>query len=125
MTPRFLYILLFSFFFIACSDYNKILKSNDLRLKYDKAVEYYEKKQYFKAYPLLEELSVIYRGTSKAEQIDYYLAYCDYYTGDLLYAAYRFKRFAQTYPKSKYAEECSFMSAYCYYRNSPQYSLDQ
>ena len=29
------------------------------------------------------------------------------------------------YPRSKYAEECRYMNAYCYYLESPEYSLDQ
>lgn len=109
----------------SCSKYNKILKSQDLSLKYEAAIKYYEEKEYYKAYPLLEELTVIYRGTSKAEKLLYYYAYSDYYTGDLFMASYRFKNFTTTYPNSVYAEECLFMSAYCHYLLSPTYSLDQ
>jgi outer membrane protein assembly factor BamD len=113
------------FLTFSCSKYNKILKSQDLNLKYEAAIKYYEEKDYYKAYPLFEELTVVYRGTSKAEKLSYYFAYTDYYTGDLFMASYRFKNFTSTYPNSVYTEECLFMSAYCHYLLSPSYSLDQ
>ena len=40
-------------------------------------------------------------------------------------AAFYFKNFVRTYPTSKYAEESMFTAAYCYYLNSPAFSLDQ
>ena len=40
-------------------------------------------------------------------------------------AAYYFKNFIKTYPTSSHAEECAFLTAYCYYLNSPEPSLDQ
>ncbi len=119
-------ILAFSLIFSSsCSKYSKILKSQDINLKYEAAIKYYEDKDYYKAYPLLEELTVVFRGTSKAEKLNYYYAYCDYNTGDLFMASYRFKNFTSTFPNSSYSEECLFMSAYCHYLLSPTYSLDQ
>lgn len=120
-----IFLVLFIILTSSCSKYNKLLKSQDLNAKYEAAIKYYEDKDYYKAYPLLEELTVIYRGTSKAEKLSYYYAYTDYYTGDLFMASYRFKNFTSTYPNSQYTEECLFMSAYCHYLLSPTYSLDQ
>lgn len=121
----FVILVLFAISTSSCSKYNKLLKSQDLNAKYEAAIQYYESKDYYKAYPLLEELTVVYRGTSKAEKLSYYFAYCDYNTGDLIMAGYRFKNFTSTYPNSQYSEECLFMSAYCHYLLSPSYSLDQ
>ena len=121
----FLPIVVLLFSILSCSEYNKVLKSEDLTLKYDKAIQYYEEDEYAKAYPLLEESITIYRGTSKAEKLYYYFAYSDYYLGDFFLASHRFKNFKKMYPTSKHAEECHFMSAYCHYLNSPNYSLDQ
>jgi len=53
------------------------------------------------------------------------MAYCYYNLEDYIVAGYYFKRHAQTYPLSDRAEECLFMNAYCYYLDSPRYSLDQ
>jgi outer membrane protein assembly factor BamD len=121
-----LQLLIFLLIFIsACNSYNKLLKTDNLQLKYDKAIEFYEKKQYNKAYPLLEDLIIIYRGTPKAELLSFYHASCDFYLKDYTLASYRYNNFAQTYPFSKYAEEAKYKSAYCLYKNSPKYSLDQ
>ncbi|MBL4654044.1 MAG: outer membrane protein assembly factor BamD [Flavobacteriales bacterium] len=109
----------------SCSEHQKVMKSTDLKLKYDKAIEYFESEAYLKALPLFEELIIIYRGTPRAEKLSYYQAYCDYHLGDLLLASYRFRTFAKTFPISQWAEECLFMSAYCNYLNSPKSSLDQ
>ena len=120
-------ILFFSLliFLGGCSEYQKVLKSSDINLKYDKALEYYGEKEYYKAYPLFEELIAIYRGTEKAENLMYMYAYSDYYLKDYILAAHRFSQFVKTFPVSERAEECQFMVGLCNYKNSPKASLDQ
>lgn len=111
---------------ISCrSEYQKVLKGNDIPKKYELAKKYYNEKDYFRALELLEELVNVYRGSEEAETIYYYYAYCHYGLKDLITAQFHFKNFAEMYPRSKYAEECRYMNAYCYYLESPEYSLDQ
>ncbi|MBL0104043.1 MAG: outer membrane protein assembly factor BamD [Bacteroidetes bacterium] len=117
--------LLAVLFLASCSHYNKMLKSRDYDAKLEYAVKLYNKGDYFKALPLLEELITVYRGTKKAEQTYYYYAYTNYRIGDYETAAYDFDNFTKTYSSSEFAEECAFMHAYCYYESSPLYSLDQ
>ena len=120
------YALLFvTVLFSACSDYQKILKGTDYTLKRKTAIELYQKKDYQRAYPLLEELVAFTRGTASAEDIYFYYCYCNYYLDDLVTAGYHFEQFAKTYPASERAEEAAYMHAYCYYLGSPHYSLDQ
>jgi len=102
-----------------------MLKSTNLDEKLDYAIKLYDKKQYYKALPLFEELITMYRGTKKAERTYYYFAYTNYRLADFTSAAFDFENFAKTFPNSEYAEECSYMAAYCYYEDSPDYSLDQ
>ncbi len=109
----------------SCSEYNRLLKSTDYTKKYDAAIKYYEKKEYSKSLALLEELVSVYRGTSKGEKILYYYAYATYAVGDYILAGYHFSNFIKTFPASDKKEECAFMNAYCYYLESPRYSLDQ
>lgn len=109
----------------SCSEYNKVMKSDDLEWKYEKAKEYYEDEKYFKAYPLIEELITYFRGTARAEELHYLLAYADYHLEDYMLAGHRFKQFVKTYPRSDNAEECAYMSAYSTYLMSPRFSLDQ
>ncbi len=109
----------------SCSDFSKLQKSTDLELKYTKAKEYFEKGDYLKASVLLEELMGLYKGTVKGEEIYYYYAQTQFESGDYSLAGYYYRNFVRTYPSSTKAEECAYMNAYCYYLNSPVYSLDQ
>lgn len=93
--------------------------------KLDLAIKLYDKGDFFKALPLLEELITVFRGTKKAEKTYYYYSYTNYRLGDYESAAYDFENFAKTFPSSEFTEECSYMHAYCFYQDSPQYSLDQ
>ncbi|RXQ96176.1 outer membrane protein assembly factor BamD [Ancylomarina salipaludis] len=118
-------IVLVSTLLAGCSEYQKLLKSNDTNLKYKKAIVYYNEEQYVKAATLFEELIPVFRGTSKAETVSYYMAYSNYGMGDYITGGYYFRNFIKNFPDSPYAEECLYMSAYCYYKESPKPRLDQ
>lgn len=110
---------------ISCNGYQKILKSGDLDFKYDQAIKFYEAEEYVKAFPLFDELLLLYRGTDKAENIYYYYSKTEYKKGNLISAAYHFKNFATTYKNNIHSEECAYLAVYCHYLLSPKYSLDQ
>lgn len=116
-------ILIFTGF--SCSEYQKVLKSSDYDLKFRKAMEYYDKKDYNRTMALLDELMTVYRGTDRAEEINYKYAYCNYYEEDYIMAGYYFDNFIKTFPLSSHLEECTFLLANCYYMESPRYNLDQ
>lgn len=121
-------ILIFSTLLLllsGCSEYQKLLKSSDYKEKYKKAVLYYNDEQFVKAATLFEDLAPIYRGTSKAETISYYTAFCSYGMGSYIEGGYHFRNLIKTYPDSPFAEESLYMSAYCYYMQSPKPRLDQ
>ena len=120
-----LFVLIVLFIFSSCSRFSRIMKSTDMNMKYDAAVKYYEKKKYYNALQLFEELITIFKGTTKAEDTYYYYALCYFNTGDFVSAAYHFNNFAQTFPNSARAEDALYYNAYCYYLDSPQSSLDQ
>ena len=109
----------------SCSKYQKLLKSTDSEMKYEAAIDYYEKGDYYRSLQLFDQLVVIIRGTKKAENLFYYYAYCYYHQEDYISASYYFKRYAKNYPNGDKAEECIYMSAYCTYLDSPKYNLDQ
>lgn len=108
-----------------CNNHSKLLKSSDNELKYEAAIAYYNKKDYYRALQLFEQLNAVYRGTTRGERIIYYQAFCYYEQEDYLLGGYYFDLFAKSFPLSKNAEECLFMSAFCSYKLSPKYSLDQ
>lgn len=109
----------------SCSKYNKLLKSQDIELKYQKALEFYAEEDYQRALPLFEEMIAVTRGTSRSETVYYHYAYCYYGIRDFYLASFYFDTFTKTYPNSDKVEECAFMAAYCHYMNSPIPSLDQ
>src|ERR1022692_3384668 len=109
----------------SCDNYTKIAKRASIEQKYQYAITAFEKGQYNRALPILEELITVYRGTANGEKVLYYYAYCNYNTNDFILAAYHFKSFVKQFPTSAKAEECAYMNAYCYYLTSPAYSLDQ
>jgi outer membrane protein assembly factor BamD len=120
---KYLFIIV-SCLLISCGGYQKLLKSNDIDLKFTEAKRYYQEGEYFKCLPLLDELHVILRGTDRAEEIDYLLAYTHYGLDAYNLASYHFTTFYKKYPSSKHSEELDFMAAFCFYLQSPKSSLD-
>lgn len=115
-------ILLLNF---ACDGYNKILKSTDAELQLVKANEYYDAEKYSKALPLYESVYSLARGSNKAEDILYKMAYCNYHMGLVVLASGQFDTFTKTFPYSDKSEECAYMKAYCHYLLSPAVDLEQ
>ena len=111
--------------FTACSKYEKLLKSEDYILKYDKAIEYYEKKDWVRSATLIEQILPVYRGTDKAERLNLYLANAYYNRRDYIMAAHLYNTFIRDFPASALSEDAHFMRALCNYYLSPRSSLDQ
>lgn len=109
----------------SCGEYQKLLKSTDPELKYSKAIEYFEKKDFMRATTLFDDISNYFKGSERSETLLNYLAKSyvgqkDYYT-----AIEYFKSYTRTYPKGKYIQDAKYMIAYCNYLNSPDARLDQ
>jgi outer membrane protein assembly factor BamD len=109
----------------SCSNYQKILKSTDYEFKFKKAKEYYDNGDFSRATTLYQELVNIYRGTSRADQVYYYLAKSYFGQKDYLLAGHYFRQLLKEFPRSDYSEEAQYMIGYCYYKNSPNTRLDQ
>ncbi|MEO8588091.1 MAG: outer membrane protein assembly factor BamD [Flavobacteriales bacterium] len=122
---RVLFLLLAVGLLTSCSEFNKALKSTDAAYKMEVAEKYYSKEKWDRALPLLEELIMIKRGTSESEKVNYMFAKCYFYMKDYTMAGYYLANFTHTFPSSQYTEECAFLSALCFYKNSPSYELDQ
>jgi len=120
------YILVFLLIVIVSScKYEKLLKSRDYRLKYNKALEYYAEEDYMRAEGLFEQLKPILKGTVQADTVFYYGAYCSYNQKEYLLAAHYFNEFKSFFGNSPFAEEAEYMSAYCTYLQTPRSTLDQ
>lgn len=131
---------------VSCSDFNKALKASGegaVALKMATAEKYYaigaagsvpgaSRKQrrhagggYERALPLLEELTALTRGDTLFERVSYLYSKSYFGIKDYVLAGYYLENFSKTFPTSKYAEECSFLSAMCQYKESPEHELEQ
>jgi outer membrane protein assembly factor BamD len=108
-----------------CGEYEKLLKSRDFQKKYETGIELYEEGEYVKAATLFDQVDNIFRGTTKADTVKYYQAKSYYGQRDYMMAGHYFNELSVTYPNSDYLEEADFMTAYCYYMQSPRPELDQ
>jgi len=55
-----------------CSNkFRKIQKNEDWRVKYEAALTYYEKKDYYRAAILFEDIRPIVRGLPEGEQVEF------------------------------------------------------
>jgi outer membrane protein assembly factor BamD len=108
-----------------CSKFRKIEKSQDWRVKYDAGLNYYAKKDYYKASVLFEQIIPIVRGLPEGEKVQFYLANCQFEDKLYLLSSEQFRTFFETYGRSTMAEEARFMYAFALYKSSPKVNLDQ
>ena len=121
-----LFLLVSTLFLGACSNgYQRLLKSSDVNKKYEAAVKYYEKGDFFRAGTLLEDLIPLLKGRPEAEKAQFYFANTNYKQRNYVLSAFYFKSFTDTYPNSPYAEEASYLHAKSLFLDSPGFELDQ
>ncbi|MBI3142748.1 MAG: outer membrane protein assembly factor BamD [Bacteroidetes bacterium] len=109
----------------ACSEYQKMLNSEDYPGKFELANQLFADGKYGKALPLYDELKRIYLGQEQMKLIIYNLAQCEFETEQYYLAAYHYKQFYDSYPFAKQAEDALFLHCKCLYTTSPKESLDQ
>ena len=107
------------------SKFAKIQKSKDYQYKLKMAEQFYAKKKYSYAQILFEDVFPYIKGTAQFEDVYYKFAYCSYYEKDYLNSENLFKSFVETFPNSPKSEECEYMRAYSYFKQSPKVELDQ
>ncbi|MBG49471.1 MAG: outer membrane protein assembly factor BamD [Pseudozobellia sp.] len=118
-------ILIVSLCLFSCSEYQKVLKNDDVKAKYDLAQQFYDEGDMKRANRLLEQIAPKYVGKPQGERVMYFLADTYYQRKDFNMAGYQFERFVKSYPKSDKVIEASFYGAKSYFELSPRYSLDQ
>jgi outer membrane protein assembly factor BamD len=121
-------VVVYSFLFLfltSCSEYARVVKSDDYERKYQLANELFADENYIKAINLFEQ---VYQRNPKNIQgeVSYYrLGIANYNLGDYLMASYYFSSFVEKFPESEKCEETSFRNLLCLIKETPQYSLDQ
>ena len=122
-------VLVALFLATSCSDYNRVLKSDNYGEKFDMANYLYDSvatsNSKVRSISLYEQ---IYQRTPKQGEgeLSYFRIGKAYYvSGDYYMAGYYLSQFPQRFPYSTKAEESTFLSAMCSVNNSPDWSLDQ
>ena len=121
-------VSLFSFFLgalFSCSDYQKLLNSDNASEKYKQAEVFYNSGEYRKANRLLDQIIPKYRGKPQAQRIIFFFAESYFQIKSYNLAAYQYENFVKSFPKSDRIQEASFKAAKSYYYQSPTFSLDQ
>tara|TARA_R100000353_G_scaffold38371_1_gene30449 strand:+ start:29280 stop:30047 length:768 start_codon:yes stop_codon:yes gene_type:complete len=109
----------------SCSQYQEVLRKDDMGKKYAFADSLYTSGKYKKSLKLMEQLVPSYRGKPQGEKLMFMYANTYYNLEDFYLAGYQFERFTQSYPNSDSVEVASFKAAKSFYELSPRYSLDQ
>ena len=81
-----------------CGEYQQILKSKDPDEKYQKALTYFNDKQYVKAQTLLDEVTSYYKGTDRSQDVLAYLSRCYMGQKDYITAAEYYQAYIRNYP---------------------------
>lgn len=93
---------------VSCNEYQKVLKSEDAKLKYDLAEKFYNEGDFRRANRLFEQIAPQYIGKPQGERIIFMYANSFYQIRDYYTGGYQFERFAKSYPRSEKVEEAAF-----------------
>ena len=107
------------------SQYETLLNSNDVDMKYDAAFDYYNQGKFSRAAALFESLSVLTNGTERDDTVRYYWGLSNYKYKDYYTAEANFDKFLESYPRSPFASEARYLRLDCLYRSTLRYELDQ
>ena len=57
----------------SCNEFQKLLRNEDVKIKYEMAEKYYENEEWRRAATLLEQIQPQYRGKPQGERITFFL----------------------------------------------------
>ena len=118
-------VVLLTLLMFSCSEYQKVLKNEDVKAKYDLAQKYYDEEDYKRANRLFEQIAPKYVGKPQGERVMFFFANTYFERKDYNMAGYQFERFIKSYPKSEKIPQAAFLGAKSYFMLSPLHSLDQ
>lgn len=108
-----------------CSEFQRLQKRGTYKEKYEAALKYYEKDDFYRSSVLLESIIPLTKGKKEAEDVQYKYATCQMKQKEFYLASYYFKKFYETFPRSEMAEDAMYMEAISLFSISPKHELDQ
>ena len=110
----------------ACkTQYDKVLESNDVDLKYKAAFDYFNAGKYSRSAALFESLTLATNGTERYDTVLYYLGLSNYSYKDYYTAETNFDQYLSYFPQGTFTEMAQFLRIDCLYRSTLRYELDQ
>jgi outer membrane protein assembly factor BamD len=117
-------LILFSLVIWGCgSSVNTVNMSPADRLSY--AIKLYNDEDYEQAVNEFSSIVLQYPGNAVVDSAQYYTAMTRYKRKEFILAAYEFSKLIKSMPASKLVSESQYMLADCYYKLSPDFTLDQ
>lgn len=107
------------------SQYELLLNSHDSDAKFDAAFAYFNDGKYSKAASLFESLSMLTNGTERDDTVRYYWGLSNYKFKDYYTAETNFTEFIESYPRSPFISDATYLRIDCLYRSTLRYELDQ
>lgn len=124
-TLKITFIVLTVALITACSNYNKVLKSDDYQAKFEMANKLYDDGEYSRSVAFYEQVYQRFPKQSEGEVAYFRIGKAYYLDGDFYMGGYFLAEFTARFPYSPKVEEATFLSAMCSVHNSPEPSLDQ
>jgi len=112
--------------FSSCkSKFQRSLKNPDPKYKLEMAEAYYQKKDYYRALTLFEQVEDFYSGTPIYEKVLYNIAKSNYGLKYYAVAGFNFKNYFENFSSGEFAEESLYMTGFCSFMESQEPELDQ
>lgn len=118
-----IFVLLTALF--GCSEYNKVLKSEDYNRKFELANNYFDLEKYSQSIALYEQVYQRFPKQSEGEISYFRIGKAYFLSKDYYMGGYFLGQFTARFPFSTKVEEATFLSAMCSVKQSPEKSLDQ
>lgn len=107
------------------NEYNRIYKYADTSYKYECAKQYFALGKFQQASSLLQDVVMVQKGRSSAQESLYLLAMAEYNNRDYESASATFKKYFQSYPRGMFAEQAAYYIGQSLYESTPEPRLDQ
>lgn len=124
---RYYTIILFASIMLlsACRNKDLVRPGEPIEVAYEKSLALFEKGKFGDAAYGFDLVTRVGRGTTYAEDAQFYLAESYYNDKQYVLAASEYERYISYYPQNPQRVEVEYKRALCYYQQSPRYRLDQ
>ena len=111
--------------FCSCSNVQRVIKSGDAELIYDRGVLFYQAEKWQKALALLNHCEPYFKGTLKEDTLKFYKARAYFKDGDYMTASEQLDEFRRSFGRSAFIEDAEAMYAVSLFNMCPAPERDQ